>query len=66
MERRRKLAIAGLIVSFPIGILSFGCWVNEAGGYGECPVSPWIGILVAVVLYGVGICVGPPEHRDRW
>jgi hypothetical protein len=67
MERRRKLAIAGLVLSFPLGGLSFACWVGEAGGYGSCgPVPPWIGIIVAVVLYFVGVCVGPPEHRERW
>ena len=40
----------------------------HGGGGKECnvPRSIWVGLVSAVVLYGVGIAIGPPEHRDRW
>ena len=43
----------------------FQVWGTVPVATGIAPCPPWIGIILAVVLYCVGICVGLPEHSDR-
>jgi len=66
MEAKRKVGIACVILSFPVGILSFGFFMEEAANNATFLVPSWVGLVSAVVLYCVGIAIGPPVHRDRW
>lgn len=65
MERKRKVGVACLIVSFPVGILSLGLFMEEAANGTTFPVPSWVGLIAAVVLFFVGIELGAPEHQDR-
>jgi hypothetical protein len=66
MERKRKVGVACLLVSFPVGMLSLGLFMEEATNGATFPVPSWVGLIAAVVLFLVGIELGAPEHQDRW
>jgi hypothetical protein len=66
MPRKRKVGIACLLLSFPLGIVSFGLFMEEAANGAIFPVPSWVGLVSAVALYFVGLEFGAPEHRDRW
>jgi len=48
MERKRKVGVACLIFSFPVGILSLGFFMEEAANAATFAVPSWVGLIAAV------------------
>ena len=66
MLRKKGVGIACVLLSFPIGTVSFGLFMEEAANGTTFVVPWWVGLVSAVVLYFVRIELATPEHRDRW
>ncbi len=66
MERKRKVGIAAVLLSFPVGLVSMDFLFDQAANGTRYALSPWVGIVSAVLLYFVGLHFGAPERQDRW
>lgn len=66
MLRKRQLGIACVLTSLLLGGLSLGAFMEEAANAAVFFVPSWVGAVVAVVLFFVGIELAAPERRERW